>query len=78
MSLDHDIALNNALDDLISLLEREVERLQESLEIYRLSQHHPERHRIVRWHILALDERQDALEEMKARLLAPRALDGRR
>jgi len=71
MDLDDDIALNSSLDDVILLLEREVERLKESLEVYRLSQH-PERHRIVRWHIQALDERQDALEKMKALLLAPR------
>jgi len=59
-----DAALNRNLDDVIRLLEREIERLKASLELFRLSEH-PERQVIIRLHVRALDERQDALDEMK-------------
>ena len=61
--------VNNSLDDVIALLEREIERLQVSLETIRLS-NHPERAALIRWHIRTLDERQDALDRMKALLIA--------
>jgi hypothetical protein len=64
-----DELINNSLDDVIVLLEREIERLQLSLETIRLS-NHAERNELIRWHIRTLDERQDALDQMKALLLA--------
>lgn len=60
--------LNQSLDDVVSLLEREIRRLKESLETYRLSRH-PRRNEIIRWHVRTLDERQDALERLRAMLL---------
>jgi hypothetical protein len=51
------------------LLEREIARLKESLETYRLS-NHPNRREIIRWHIRTLDERQDALEQLQEMILA--------
>lgn len=56
--------LNTSLDDVIAGLEREIARLQTSLETIRLSSH-PERIALIRWHVSALDERQDALERMR-------------
>ena len=64
-----DELINNSLDDVIVLLEREIERLQLSLETIRLS-NHPDRSELIRWHVRTLDERHDALEQMKALLLA--------
>jgi len=72
---DYEAHLNRSLDDVISLLEREIRRLKESLETYRLSQH-PDRQEIVRWHVRTLDERQDALERLQAMLLAQREDSG--
>jgi len=66
---DFDDHLNRSLDDVISLLEREIDRLKTSLETYRLSTH-PERAEIVRWHVRTLDERQDALEELQSLIIA--------
>lgn len=66
---DYEVQLNRSIDDVIDLLEREIRRLQASLETYRLSQH-PRRGDIIRWHVRSLDERQDALEELRALLLA--------
>lgn len=68
---DHDAHLNRSLDDVISLLEREIRQLKESLETYRLS-NHPSRNEIIRWHVRTLDERQDALERLRAMLLTQR------
>jgi len=62
--LDEATALNRSLDDVVRLLEREIERLKASLEVFRLSEH-PQRQDIIRWHIRALDDRQDALDDMK-------------
>lgn len=67
-------ALNNSLDDVILLLEREIERLKESLTLFRQSDR-PDRGEIVRWHIRTLDERQDALESMKALIVETRPPD---
>lgn len=66
---DHQQHLNESLDDVILLLEREIRRLKESLETYR-SLPHPRRHEIIRWHVRTLDERQDALERLRLMLLA--------
>lgn len=57
-------ALNDSLDDVILLLEREIERLKSSLDIYRDSEH-PNRRDIMRMHVDALDRRQDTLDEMR-------------
>ncbi len=65
----YEARLNRTLDDVIDLLEREIRRLKESLEAYRLSKH-PNRSEIIRSHVRALDERQDALERLQAMLLA--------
>ncbi len=67
-SVDEEL-INNSLDDVIVLLEREIERLKESLETIRLSAH-PDRSQLIRWHIQTLDERQDALEQMKQLMAA--------
>lgn len=69
--------LNRSLDDVIELLQREIERLKESLETYRQSGH-PNRQEIIRWHIRSLDERQDALEELQRLILAERAANSER
>jgi len=63
--------VNRSLDDMVGLLEREIARLKESLETYRLSRH-PERVEIIRWHVKALDDRQDALEDLKLLIIAGR------
>lgn len=72
---DTDSELNQSLDDVIGLLEREIERLKASLTTYRLSKH-PQRAEIIRWHVRSLDERQDALEELQALLEAKKDGDG--
>jgi len=69
--------LNQSLDDVIQLLEREIQRLKESLDTYRLSGH-PQRGDIIRWHIRTLDERQDALERLRVMLLAQQDSDATR
>jgi hypothetical protein len=69
--------LNQSLDDVILLLEREIQRLKESLDTYRLSGH-PKRGDIIRWHIRTLDERQDALERLRVMLLAQQDSDATR
>ncbi|MFW6093853.1 MAG: hypothetical protein ACODAC_07765 [Pseudomonadota bacterium] len=66
--MDYEDDLNRSLDDVVTLLEREIERLKASLESYRLSDH-PGRDAIIRWHVRSLDERQDALDEVRALLV---------
>jgi hypothetical protein len=66
---DHHV--NRSLDDVIVLLEREIERLQTSLEIYRFSGH-PGRAELIAWHVRTLDERQDTLEELQGLIIAQR------
>ncbi len=61
--------LERSIDQVVSLLEAEIERLKESLETYRLS-NSPNRDEIIRGHVRTLDERQDALEELQKLLLA--------
>lgn len=72
---DYEAHLNRSLDDVIALLEREIRRLRESLETYRLSDH-PDRQEIIRWHVRTLDERQDALEELRIMIMARQGEDG--
>jgi Arc/MetJ-type ribon-helix-helix transcriptional regulator len=67
-SEDH---LERPINEVISLLESEIERLKESLETYRLS-NSPNRDEIIRRHVRTLDERQDALAELQKLLLASR------
>ena len=62
---------NESLDDMIHLLEREIERLKVSLDNHRLSKH-PERESLVRWHVRAIDDRQDALDRLKEMVVAER------
>ena len=69
--IDDDARLNRSLDDVVELLNGEIERLKESLETYRLS-NHPQRQAIIRWHVRTLDERQDTLEKLQAMLEAQR------
>lgn len=71
---DYEAHLNRSLDDVIAMLEREIRRLKESLETYRLSEH-PKRNDIIRWHVRTLDERQDALEQLRTMLLAQQRED---
>ncbi len=63
--------LERSIDEVISLLESEIERLKESLETFRLSEN-PNRSELIRWHVRTLDERQDALEELQRLVLARR------
>lgn len=67
--MEPDADLNRSLMDVIELLQREIARLRESLEAYRLSDH-PERQRLIRYHVRSLDERQDALEKVQAAMEA--------
>ena len=57
-------ALNASIHDVIALLESEIERLKASLDLVRGGAH-PDRRALLREHVAALDERQDALEELK-------------
>ena len=57
--------LNRSIDDMVELLEREIERLKASLEFYRLS-NSQNRDEQIRFHIRQIDQRQDALEDLRA------------
>lgn len=57
--------LNRSLDDMVELLEREIERLKASLEFYRLSDS-PNREEQIRFHVRQIDQRQDALEDLRS------------
>jgi uncharacterized membrane protein YgaE (UPF0421/DUF939 family) len=72
---DYEAHLNRTLDDAVELLQREIVRLKDSLETYRLSRH-PKRSEIIRWHVRTLDERQEALEQLRLMLLAQRDESG--
>ena len=61
--------LNASLDEVLDLLALEVERLKESLEFYRLSEH-PDKEQLIRWVVQQIDLRQDRLEDIKALILA--------
>jgi uncharacterized small protein (DUF1192 family) len=49
---------------MITLLEAEIERLQASLETFRLTDH-PQRRQIIGEHVAALDERIERLDELR-------------
>ncbi len=61
--------INTSLDEVLDLLAQEVERLQVALEFYRLSDH-PEKDKLIRWHVQQIDARQDRLEDIKALILS--------
>ena len=61
--------LERSIDQVVSLLAAEIERLKESLEAFRLS-NNPNRSDLIRWHVRTLDERQDALEELQKLMLS--------
>ena len=60
--------INASLDDVLDLLALEVERLQATLDYYRLS-NHPDKVKLIQWHVAQIDLRQDRLEEIKAMIL---------
>ncbi len=66
-----DPPLNETLDDVILLLEREIVRLKSSLETFRLT-NRPNQEEIIRWHVRTLDARQDTLDDLKELLMATR------
>lgn len=63
--------INTSLYDVLDLLATQVEKLQASLEFYRLSKR-PDRQEIVRWHVEQIDHRQDRMDEIKSLILASR------
>jgi hypothetical protein len=67
-SEQHHTSINTSLEDVVVLLEREIERLRTSLAYVRRAPH-PEQQAWIRWHVTVLDERQDALDEMRTLLL---------
>ncbi len=67
--LDFEEEVNTSLDEVLDLLAQEVERLQVALEFYRLSDH-PEKDKLIRWHVQQIDARQDRLEDVKAMILS--------
>ena len=66
--------LERSIDQVVSLLEAEIERLKESLETFRLS-NNPNRGDLIHWHVRTLDERQDALEELQKLILSRQKSD---
>lgn len=64
--------VNRTLDDAVALMQGEVDRLQAALETCRRLDH-PRRGELVRWHVQRLDQRQDALEQLHAMIVARRA-----
>ena len=67
--LDFEDEVNTSLDEVLDLLAQEVERLQVALEFYRLSDH-PEKDKLIRWHVQQIDARQDRLEEVQSMILS--------
>ncbi len=61
--------INESLEDVVALLEAEIARLRESLEVHRLSRS-PNRRRNIQRHIQLLDDREGALADLKAMLAA--------
>ncbi|XOV84492.1 MAG: hypothetical protein ACFHXK_05110 [bacterium] len=57
-----------SLEDVLDLLAAEIERLQVSLETYRLGDH-PSKQALIRWHVQQIDVRHDRLEEIKQMIL---------
>ena len=65
-----DAQLLGGLQAAIRLCEQELLRLQEELEVIRSSDH-PERRTLILGHVNRIDERQDALEELRAAIEDP-------
>ncbi len=61
--------LNTSLMDMLDLLGREVARLQEALEFYRMSEV-ADKDAIIRWHVQQIDARHDRMAEVKSMILA--------
>jgi hypothetical protein len=61
---DLDLSLEGVLDQLAN----EIERLQLSLDTYRLSDH-PSKQALIRWHVQQIDARHDRLDEIKQMIL---------
>ena len=66
---EHDDLDNLDLQDVLSMMAEEVERLKVSLEYFRLTDH-PDKEERIRWHVEEIDRRQDRLESLKALILA--------
>ena len=62
---DYDDSLQGVLD----LLVKEIDRLQTSLNAYRLGEH-PRKQALIRWHVQQIDLRHDRLDEVKKMILA--------
>ena len=60
--------LDLSLEDVLDLLANEIERLQISLDTYRLSDH-PSKQSLIRWHVQQIDARHDRLDEIKQMIL---------
>ena len=65
-----DAQLLGGLQAAIRLCEQELLRLQEELEVIRSSDH-PERRMLILGHVNRIDERQDALEALRASVEDP-------
>ena len=61
--------LNTSLMDVLDLLGREVARLQEALDFYRMSEV-ADKEAIIRWHVREIDARHDRMAEVKSMILA--------
>ena len=61
--------LNTSLMDVLDLLGREVARLQEALNFYRMSEV-ADKDAIIRWHVREIDARHDRMAEVKSMILA--------
>ena len=61
---DYDLTLEGVLE----LLAKEIERLQVSLDTYRVSDH-PSKQALIRWHVQQIDARHDRLDEIKQMIL---------
>lgn len=67
MAIDGDDAgINGSIEDVISLMDREVERLKLALDSLRLTNAAPEQ---IRWHISQIDQRQLVLDELRKMIL---------
>ncbi len=69
-SQETDSQFSGGLQAAIRLCEQELLRLQEELEVIRSSDH-PERRTLILGHVNRIDERQDALEALRAAIEDP-------
>lgn len=58
----NEAGLNRSIEDVVSLMEQEVERLKLALDALRLARAAPQR---IRWHIDQIDHRQLVLDELR-------------